>query len=212
MWINPLFGADARAALGRLATADSLATVIVEDPLRIAHLPILVVDHGEEGIELVGHVPLADPLSSAIDAGARVTCVFHGPRAYVSPGWYERVGLPTYNFAVAHLAGPSERLSQDALRAHLLDLVEKHEGTKHPEGDAPWTLDDPARQRLERLLPLVAGFRIRVDEAQAKEKLGQNRSETDRRTTISRLNESSDVEHHDVSAMMVALDTPPAHA
>lgn len=202
MWINPLFQADTRAALNRLASSDSLATVIVEHPLRIAHLPVLVEDHGDRGVELVGHVPLADPVSSAVDEGARVTCVFHGPRAYVSAGWYESVGLPTYNFAVAHLSGPGERLTQHELRTHLLDLISVHEQTKQPAGEPAWQLGEAAEQRLSRLLPLVAGFRVRVDQAQAKEKLGQNRSEIDRLTTISRLNESSDFEHHDLSKMM----------
>ena len=56
----------------------------------------------------------------------------------------------------------------------------------------------------------MLGFRIRVDEAQAKEKLGQNRSEQDRRSTAAQLDRSERQEHHDVAALMREREGPAA--
>lgn len=201
MWINPLFAADTRQALAQLVSAESLATLVVERPLRAAHLPLVLEDGGDGGIVLVGHVPRADPLARVVEDGGRVLCIFHGPRAYVSPGWYEGAGLPTYNFAVAHLSGPVEPMDAVDLRTHLLDLIRIHEAHKEPV-QAAWEPDDTAHARIDQLLPAVLGFRIRVDEAQAKEKIGQNRSAADRLATVEQLDRSTQEEHHRVAALM----------
>lgn len=212
MWINPLFEADTRRALIELVNAESLVTVIAEQPLRAAHVPLLVEEGGADtgGAEmgdlvLIGHIPRADPVSEAIAAGERVLCVVHGPRAYVSPDWYHDEGLPTFNYAVAHVSGIAEPLDKGALREHLLDLIRVHEERREPAQDSPghpWAPDEAAHARIDRLLPAVLGFRIRVDEAQAKEKLGQNRSADDRRTTVEQLGQSGRDEHRAVAALM----------
>lgn len=209
MWINPLFEADTRRALAQLVSAESLATVVAEDPLRAAHLPLLLEEDADGGLVLLGHVPRADPVAEAVAAGARVLCIVHGPRAYVSPDWYEDVGLPTYNYAVAHLRGAAEPLEPADTRAHLVDLIRVHEERKEPAAGA-WEPDEAAHARIDRLLPAVLGFRIRVEEAQAKEKLGQNRSEQDRRSTAAQLDRSERQEHHDVAALMREREEPAA--
>ena len=210
MWVNPLFTADARQTVVELVRSQSLATLVAADPLRAAHLPLLVdVEDGHESdagedIVLIGHIPKADPLAAAILAGERVLCIFHGPRAYVSAGWYGSTpGLSTYNFTVAHLSGPATAMADSAdLRAHLVDLIRVHEERSTAEGGTPWTLDDVAQARIDQLLPAVIGFRIRIDTAQAKTKLGQNRTEEDRVSTQAHLGASDSSEHRDIAALM----------
>lgn len=204
MWVNPLFTADARQTVVELVRSQSLATLVAADPLRAAHLPLLVESDDAEQIVLVGHIPRADPLARSITAGERILSVFHGPRAYVSAGWYgDTPGLSTYNFTVAHLSGRATAMADDAdLRAHLVDLVRVHEERSTPVGGTPWQLDDVAHARIDQLLPAVIGFRIRVDEAQAKAKLGQNRTEEDRTSTQSHLRDSDDSEHRRIAALM----------
>jgi transcriptional regulator len=204
VWVNPLFTADARQTVVELVRSQSLATLVVADPLRAAHLPLLVESYDESGIVLIGHIPKADPLSAAMSEGQRVLSIFHGPRAYVSAGWYGATpGLSTYNFTVAHLSGAAEVMTDSAdLRAHLVDLIRVHEEQSTPPDGTPWQLDDVAHARIDQLLPLVLGFRIRVDEAQAKAKLGQNRTEEDRTSTAAHLGESPHSEHRDIAALM----------
>jgi transcriptional regulator len=204
VWVNPLFTADARQTVVELVRSHSLATLVAADPLRAAHLPLLVESGDADEIVLIGHIPKADPLAQAIIAGERVLCIFHGPRAYVSAGWYTQgPGLSTYNFTVAHLSGPASLMTDTAdLRAHLVDLIGVHEQRATAGGGTPWQLDEVAHARIDQLLPAVLGFRIRVDEAQAKQKLGQNRSEDDRVSTAAHLRDSADGEQRDIAALM----------
>ncbi|WP_029150270.1 FMN-binding negative transcriptional regulator [Microbacterium indicum] len=204
MWVNPLFSADARSALRVLATAETLATLVVEAPLRAAHLPLLFEERDDDRMVLIGHIPRVDPLAAAITTGQRVLCVFHGPRAYVSGGWYgDTPGLSTYNFSVAHVSGPAEPMRDRAeLRSHLVDLIDFHERRKQPADGGPWALDARAQGRIDELLPAVIGFRILVDEAQAKQKIGQNRTPEDRASTIAHLERSPQEEHRDIARAM----------
>jgi len=202
MWINPLFAADARASVAELVRSHSLATLFVADPLHAAHLPLLLHQDGAD-LELIGHVPRADPLADAVLAGTQVLCVFHGPRAYVSPSWYTGPGLPTYNFTVAHLTGTVTAMQDPAeLRAHLLDLVADHERFRTHDDRTEWSPDEAAHARMEQLLPQVVGFRIAVTHARAKAKLGQNRTPQDRARTATELAASHHVEENELAQLM----------
>lgn len=179
MWINPSYTpSDPLGTAKTVVDHHPLAVIITEDPLAIAHMPVLWRETPEGVPVLVGHMPLADPVSRQLAAGGRVTIVFPGPASYITPNWYHSEGLPTYNYVPVHVAGNATRLEEDELRAHLLDLVADHEA-KHSLAPEAWTLDDGAHARLERLLPQVLGFSIPVTELEVKTKLGQNRPESD---------------------------------
>ena len=205
MWINPLFEVDALDELRQLLAENSLATLVVESPLRAAHVPI-VLESSEDGILLSGHITRSDPVEQGLRGGQEALAIFHGARAYVSAGWYDGPGLPTYNFSVVHLTGTTTMMDEAALREHLIDLVRREESVKDPNTTGTWEMDAAARQRLEKLLPLVSGFWIRVEKAQAKAKLGQNRSAEDRNRTRDQLDNASRPEHREVSARMAAME------
>ncbi len=203
MWINPRFEADARRTVVALLAESPLVTLVAEAPLRAAHIPLLVDEQPGPELVLIGHIPRADPVSAAIAAGERLLCVVHGPRAYVSPAWYGSVGLPTYNFSVAHLVGTAAAMSDpDELRAHLRVLAEAHERAKPPVDEGPWRPGPDAEARIDMLLPQIIGFRLAIDEAQAKAKLGQNRPAADRVATAQFLDRSAADEHKAVAALM----------
>ena len=209
MWINPLFEANARQEVAQLLGAHSLVTLVAEAPLRAAHLPLLLEDDGAT-MTLVGHIPRVDPLATAIAEGERILCIVHGARAYVSAGWYTGPGLPTYNFSVAHLEGHATAMTDSAeLRLHLVDLVRTHEKTKPDVDGGPWQLDHVANARIDSLLPGVLGFRITVDSAQAKTKLGQNRTQEDRDSTREHLRRSSDEEDQEIARRMTEAASSP---
>src|SRR5699024_12784267 len=94
-------------------------------------------------------------------------------------------------------------LFRSELRAHLRDLIEAEEHRKSP-ATTPWTVDSEADRRIDQLLPAILGFRIRVDSAQAKTKLGQNRTVGDCEATIDQLRQSGRVEHTAVATEMDA--------
>jgi transcriptional regulator len=201
VWVNPLFETDALPAVRDLIASQSLATVVAAGPLRATHVPLLLKE-SEEGLTLVGHVPRADAVAAAVTAQEEVLCIFHGARAYVSPGWYATPGLPTYNFSVAHLGGTIGPLSTDDLRAHLLELAAAEEQRKLPEGGTPWTADPAAEGRIDQLLPAIIGFTVSVTTAQAKIKAGQNRTVADCEGTVEELERSPRDEHREVAAQM----------
>lgn len=97
-------------ALDRLIAADSfvsLVTVADGAPL-LNHLPVLY-HRTCDRVELRGYWARPNPQALHGDAA---TVVVHGPHAYVSPSWYPdkdvNARVPTWNYAVAHLAGRLE--------------------------------------------------------------------------------------------------------
>lgn len=180
MWINPLFDVSERASALEIVRANPLAVLIASrDGVHVSHMPLLLEECSDGGLELVGHMPRIDPMARAIEAGESITCVFRGPQSYVSPALYADPGLPTYNYLVAQLSGFARMMqSERELRAHLVDLIASHE-SGCPVTGAQWQPDAVAHARIDELLGLLIGFRITVDLRLAKAKLGQNRSLAD---------------------------------
>ncbi|MEB4615487.1 FMN-binding negative transcriptional regulator [Leucobacter sp. M11] len=204
MWINPRYAPDAPEATAKaLIERRPLATLIAPDPLRIAHMPVLWRRDGE-GDALIGHLPLADPISRAIPEGVPLTAVFPGPAAYVTPTWYRGAGLPTYNYAPVHVTGRTRRLDEGELRAHLIDLIAAHEREQTPAGCPAWHLDAAANARLEELLPQIVGFAIAIDRLEVKTKIGQNRTPEENETVAEQLASGSG-DRPEISAMMRRL-------
>ena len=203
MWINPLYDISRRAeALDLVRTHPMAMLVAGGDRVRISHMPLLIEEHGPDRLELIGHIPKADTLAKSIMAGDRITAVFQGPLSYVSPTWYVDPGLPTYNFLVAHVSGTPELLAgDDALRAHLIDLIAAHEAGC-PITGTPWQPDAVAHARIDELLQLIIGFRIVIDDFQAKAKLGQNRSIADQESAAGVLRESPRSDDRHIAHMM----------
>jgi len=139
-----------------------------------SHIPFL---HEREANALLGHVARANPQWRHFSNGADVMVLFQGPHAYISPSWYLAPGVPTWNYAVAHVYG-SARAIDDPSR--LKDIVERL--TQKFERNPPWV---PAYD--QRLLQAIVGIEIAIKEVQGKFKLSQNRSAADRAAVASRL-------------------------
>lgn len=151
------------------------------DQALVSHLP-LVLDRsrGERGT-LVGHLALANPHARALEAGADTLCIFHGPHAYISPGWYpDPNDVPTWNYAVVHARGHA-RLLRDpkAVDATLAQLVQKNESRR----SSPWEYRITDELKAE-LLPRIAAFEIEIASLEGKFKLSQNRIEGERMGAI----------------------------
>ncbi|MGH8964884.1 MAG: FMN-binding negative transcriptional regulator [Actinomycetes bacterium] len=192
MWVNPAFRPDSEDIGYDLIRRRPFGTVIVQDPLRVTHLPFVLEQGGEDGrAVLASHVPRVDPISEALLAGTDVLVVFAWPAAYVTPSWYLDVGLPTYNFTAVHVAGATVPMETPAeLRRHLLDLVREHEAGF----PTPWEPDAAAYRRMADLTPHIGGFRLPVERIEVKVKLGQNRSAAERRRIVENLSRSTDTD------------------
>lgn len=206
MWINPLFAAD-RARGFEFVARSPLATIVAADPLRAAHLPVLLDVRDPDRPVLVGHVPRIDPISKQLTDGSQILTIFTGPSSYISPAWFDTAGqLPTYNFVAVHATGTAQAMGSDAeLIAHLTDLMSFHEDTQTHGQQPKWAPDDYATQRMRQLLPRIVGFTITIDTLEAKAKLGQDSTQADQLAVAHALESSPDSHDHAVAGLMTGL-------
>lgn len=185
----------------------SFATVVSQDangaPVA-SHLPVLRRVGESGGDVLITHMARANPQWRQWTAERELLTLFHGPHAYVSPGWYQSSPMvPTWNYAAVHVYG-RPRLIEDAgaLLAMLRGLTDHFEaGQAQPYG--PRLTDE----HMQRLLPGLVGFEISVTRMEATFKLSQNRSPEDRAGVIAALAASQDPMDREVAILM--QQTPP---
>lgn len=152
----------------------------------VNHLPFLLYRDGS-GIRLLGHMARDNPQWQHFSSEREVLAVFQGPHAYVSPNWYGSPGVPTWNYAVAHLRGVP-RLVED--ESELEDLLRAMTRLHEADQPSPWQADlEP--ERRARLFGMIIGFEIEVTDIQAKFKLSQNRPAEDRRRVADALDGSA---------------------
>jgi transcriptional regulator len=193
--------------IGALIRNHSFATVISHDgdaPF-VTHMPVLHHPEGGAHGTLVTHMARANPQWKQFAEGTELLVIFHGPHAYISPNWYEtRPMVPTWNYAVVHAYGVP-RLVEDSkqLRAMLRELVDTFEaGQSQPYGGA---LTD---EYIDKLSPGIVGIEIPITRLEAKFKLSQNRSATDKAGVIAALASSADPTEREVAELMKRTDQP----
>lgn len=189
MYVPELYAKKDIPVLHGFMRQHSFATVITqhEGAPFASHLPLMVDSGiGAQG-GLIGHLARNNPQSRDLTAGAEVLAIFHGPHAYVSGGWYEpnAMAVPTWNYAVVHAYGRARILPEDELEQALRRLAEENEKCH----ESPWQLEITPALR-ERALPAIVGFEITLERIEGKFKLGQNRSDQDRRNVIAQLSQS----------------------
>ena len=142
----------------------------------------LLYDAGEgpHGM-LRGHVARANPLWRDAD-GRDVLALFHGPQAYVSPGWYPSKTehgkvVPTWNYVLVQAHGRLRAVDDAAwLRALVGRLTDTHEAAR----PAPWAVTDAPADYVDSMLRAIVGIEIVVTRLEGKWKSSQNRAEPDR--------------------------------
>lgn len=164
--------------------AHPFATLVTwsEGGIDADHVPLeLDVEPAPLG-KLVGHVARANPVWQRAATDVDALAIFHGPHAYVSPGWYpskHETGkvVPTWNYTVVHAYG-TLRFIED--RTWLRALVERLTTRYEAGRPAPWALSDAPDDFLEAVLGAFVGFELTITRLVGKWKLGQNRPEADR--------------------------------
>jgi transcriptional regulator len=159
-----------------IVRAHPFATIVTAD-LRATHMPCLV-DEEADGLAILGHVALADPVSEAL-AGP-VLLVFHGPHGYVSASWYGSDTIPTWNHVTLHVKG-TPRLFEDAMPV-LRRTVEHFESAV----EHPWSLDrmgETAREMADQ----VVAFRLPAESWHAEAKLSQDKPADERARVLAGL-------------------------
>lgn len=172
---NPDYALEDADAIRALVRENPWATLVSFVPGRglvASHYPMLL-DEREEGIVLLSHVGRPD--ERLHELGRHETMVvIYGPQGYVSPGWYDvSTAVPTWNFAVAHLYGTPEILSDEENLRVLEGLVDHFE-RELPE---PFLMNRTLENAdyAARIVHGTVGFRMRVTRVEAKDKMSQDK-------------------------------------
>lgn len=200
MYVPRHFSEEDAAKLARLIAENSfgmLVTVAEGRPFA-SHIPFL---YERDTNVLLGHVARANPQWRHFSGDGEVLVVFQGPHAYISPSWYRAPGVPTWNYAVAHVYGRARALEDPAAIKPIVErLTEKYE--RHNE--RPWVPEyDP------RMLNAIVGVEVAVSEVQGKFKVSQNRPAADRAAVIAELEASGSEANIALAALMKEKYQPP---
>ena len=83
----------------------------------ISHAPLVFIRSENEeatGGQLIGHFARANPHWKHLQNG-KVTAIFHGPSAYITPQWYVKNDVPTWNFATVHVEGRARLIESEEI-------------------------------------------------------------------------------------------------
>lgn len=177
--------ADRIDALVRDHDFASLISVSGDVPV-VTQVPLL---WDRATMTLSGHLASANPHAALLLEGTKVMAVFHGPHGYVSPTWYKDENpavpnVPTWNYATVHMHGRVRRIDDAEGKFALVQAL-----TRAYEGDHTDSWRPAPAAGSEVRMRAIVGFRIAVEQIEAKFKLSQNRSAADRASVIASLEE-----------------------
>lgn len=190
MYIPKQYRITDEAQIFRFMQRYPFATIVTAGNGRqtATHLPF-VVSRKNDTILLTSHFAKANPQWQALTSGEALV-IFSEPHAYISPRHYEsEANVPTWNYLAVHAYGIGKLLldPEDAVSA-LEVMIRTFEQDNQGQWEAlPQTFKS-------KMLNGIVAFEIEVSEVQAKKKLSQNRSETERQSITVALTQSS----HDV--------------
>jgi transcriptional regulator len=203
IYMPPHFRLEDEARLVELIERHAFGTLVSSGPagLQVSHIPFVPERGADDKLRLHGHVARANDQWQSLEGAAEVLAIFHGPHAYVSPGWYQQhPSVPTWNYAVVH-AHCKARLMDEA---ELLDLLYRLSTIYESGRPKPWRLADLPADFVSNMLKAIVGFELDVVRLEGKFKLSQNRP-----AEIPRVIEALRQEAPDVAELMAALVAAP---
>jgi len=165
-----------------------------------AHVPLVLAMRDGEQV-LIGHVARASPLAEVIEAGSELLAIFRGPHAYISPFDYDPAGrdpgkqVPTWNYVASHVKGRPRVFDPTQAREALAQLASRFDA----RGWTDQVLPDGYREGLVRA---IVAFELPLDDVIGKDKLGQNRTSTQRLAAADALERREDPTDRDVGRLM----------
>ncbi len=149
-------------------------------------IPILLEERNGE-LYLQGHIMRNTDHHKAFLENPNIMIVFTGPNCYVSASWYSNPQIgSTWNYMSVQIAGKIEFMSDAQLIQFMRKLTLKFEN-----GDvASQTFyDNLPDQFLNKMMPAITGFEIKVEKIENVFKLSQNRDEKSYLHIIAKLEE-----------------------
>ncbi len=174
MYIPPAYRNENPAEIRKFLEENAFGILVSAGPQgpEATHLPLELVEKGDQTLLLRGHFARANPQWRHIAEGDEVLCIFNGPHAYVSSSWYAEEEVPTWNYMAVHLKGAYRTQTEEELWEALHTLVDKYES----DSEKPVSLHQMSPATLAQVRGIV-GFEIRVTRLDAAFKLSQGRTQ-----------------------------------
>ena len=179
---------------------------LITSDLRTTQLPFMVEEREDGKLVLTAHMAKANSqwkqFENAVDGKVNASVLFTGPHAYISPTWYEsRPAVSTWNYASVQCFGSVTLLDEAATLDVVYTLTKQFEpflerGSKAIEALMP-------EEYVSKLVKAVIGFEMVVETVEAKEKLGQHKSDVDQASVFSALTKSESLDAQALAAYMV---------
>lgn len=153
----------------------------------VSHLPLTPSKVNDE-IELIGHLAKAN-LHWKLLPHSTTTVIFQGPHTYITPKWYSKDDVPTWNYVAIHAIGKTELIDSYEGLVKILKFQTDHVEQQWSSG---WDFYIPDDLNKENLSKHIVGFKMKVNEINFKKKLSQNRTPEDRAGVLQGLATRSD--------------------
>lgn len=212
MYLPAHFREDRREVQFDLIRSHPLGLLVSAGPGGLMANPVPFTAYPDEGPGVLrAHVARANAHWREFAATNECLVLFQGPQAYISPSWYPSKAekhhtVPTWNYATVHVWGrPAVHEDVAWLRRQIDDLTAAHEGRR----PAPWKVTDAPPDFIATQLKAIVGLEITITRIEAKWKMSQNRSETDRAGVVAGLQAEGGAESAAV-ARLVGENLKPA--
>jgi transcriptional regulator len=176
----------------------SFATLIStkEGAPTATHLPFTVEDR-EGTLVLTSHFARANDHWKYVE-NQTVLVIFSEPHAYISTKNYDQgLNVPTWNYIAIHAYGTVKLISDYGKTLEVLEkTIDNFESSYQQQWD-----DFPETYKAGMVKGIVA-FEITITELQAKKKLSQNRTESEKQRIIETLARSEDPNEKLIAAFM----------
>ncbi len=176
----------------------SFGTIITaKESLPVAtHLPF-IINVVNDQIILSSHFARANKQWEDI-GNTPVLVIFSEPHAYISPKHYDNEqNVPTWNYISVHAYGQGKLITETESTFDILrTTINYYDAAYEKQWDSL-----PAEYKSKMVKGIVA-FEVLVTDLQAKKKLSQNRSGTERQRIIDALSKSSDTNEQLIAGYM----------
>lgn len=163
----------------------------------MTQVPLEVSEH-DGTIILMGHMMRNTDHHKALLQSPAVTVLFTGPHCYVSASWYNNVQTAsTWNYISVHAKGQLKFTDEAGTHAALAAVTNQYEGTESP---ASFNNIPPAY--IEKLIPAIVGFTIKIESLENVFKLSQNKTAEEQQTIIQKLESCGDYNSIMIAAEM----------
>jgi transcriptional regulator len=176
----------------------SFATIITaKDNFPIAtHLPFLVTTK-DDNVVLTSHFAKANEHWQDIE-NSQILVIFSEPHAYISTkNYHKELNVPTWNYISIHAYGQGKLITEIEKTFEVLEAtIDNYETSYKQQWD-----NFPEDYKLKMSKGIVA-FEIIVNDLQAKKKLSQNRTDTEKKKIIETLSNSKDTNEQLIAEYM----------